>query len=90
MTLSRVTERAKEVAKEPPRAWRNKWRVQSGRNVSCGRCGWHSPFLAPWSEVVCDCTFPSKEMAENHAATYVTPQPYVACEYLGAFPIGPA
>jgi hypothetical protein len=79
MTLSRVTERAKEVAKEPEpsKAWKNRWRVHhASRDQTTGDlCG---PGIV-WGVRV----FPSKELAEHFASRCTS-------EYLGAFPIGPA
>lgn len=87
MTLSRVTERAKEVAKEPSRAWRNKWRAV-GRFFNGDKL--RLPGDVYWGAR----TWPSKEMAEQGAAiSQADPNRASGCGeaiYLGAFPTGPA
>ena len=87
MTLSRVTERAKEAAKEPSRAWRNKWLVIKATEYDDGET------LAPGDEYT-EGYYPTKEDAERFAREYLEDDLTVwgshVERYLGAFPIGPA
>lgn len=87
MTLSRVTERAKEVAKEPSRQWKNRWGLANDGVYwgACRHCG--GSHRIPGTGDAWGCrTYPSRELAEQWASEYHNEN----VVHLGAFPIGPA
>jgi len=81
----------REVAKEPPKRWRNWWRIRVW--VVCRDCG-HD--FWPGSQVDCDCepAHPSYDVAMTRAAEQTSVSSALlsgycdAPEHIGAFPEG--
>jgi hypothetical protein len=80
----REVEELREPAKEPSKAWRNKWRIAHPTPFDvCGFCG--EGHVAEAADEWWACaTWPSKEIAESKAGE-VTPAD--GDSYIGAFPV---